>query len=329
MLLARHSAPSFSSHVPGEVEPRQSLPCKSPKDYTPHTIGKKLTETKSSILTVVQNKGTLRMYVWKVPRQTMSSTTASSSRSSSQESSRSSSRESSRSSSRESSRSSSPESSRSPTFSRGTRSRKPRLSEFQLHTQIRHPKCVPVVRAWKNGFLLPLKKHDLFEVISKTFLGEVRLKRILRDVAEAVEYLHANRILHRDIKPENIFLDEDGTATLGDFGLSLVMDKKPCTKAKGSLAYMAPEVLAEKAYSFPADIWSLGVVMYACFMGDVPYDPQRVGTTIIPHPVGFKVMLNSNLGSPEARRLMRGMLTYEADKRLTAKEVLASSWFTT
>ena len=185
------------------------------------------------------------------------------------------------------------------------------------------------MRACTKGFLVPLKKHDLFEVISKTFLGEVRLKGILRDVAEAVEYLHANNILHRDIKPENIFLDESGNATLGDFGLSLVMDKKACTKSKGSLPYMAPEVLCQKPYSFPADIWSFGVVMYACFVGDIPYHPQRVGTTIIPHPVGFKVMLNSNLGSPEARRLMRGMLTYDPEKRLTSKEVLASSWFST
>ena len=76
--------------------------------------------------------------------------------------------------------------------------------------------------------------------------------------------------LRRDIKPDNILLNEHGHAHLTDFNIAVQFtDSKPLTSIAGSMAYMAPEVLAKRGYGTSVDWWSLGIVCFELMFGKV------------------------------------------------------------
>ncbi len=83
------------------------------------------------------------------------------------------------------------------------------------------------------------------------------------DIASALSYCHKQNILHRDIKPDNILVTEDRKFKLGDFGLARETNASlTAASIKGTLSYIAPEVIAGRSYNNRADIYSLGLVLY-------------------------------------------------------------------
>ncbi|KAL4218629.1 JUN phosphorylation [Mactra antiquata] len=125
-------------------------------------------------------------------------------------------------------------------------------------------------------------KGNLESVLSKyrekkEVIDEEQIKQWLGQILEALMYVHKKKIIHRDIRPSNIYVQDDDTLAVGDFGVDTVMgDAVTCTRAseglKGefvrpprfsfaSLNYMAPEV-AQCGYSEISDIWSLGCVLF-------------------------------------------------------------------
>lgn len=84
---------------------------------------------------------------------------------------------------------------------------------------------------------------------------------IIRQTFLALQYLHARKIIHRDVKPDNLFLRRGPVVKLGDFGLSgFTTDGK--SRPRGSMNYLAPEVLEGHLYSYEADVWSVGVILH-------------------------------------------------------------------
>lgn len=93
-----------------------------------------------------------------------------------------------------------------------------------------------------------------------------------QELAAALDYCHSQvKIMHRDIKPENILVDSIGTLKLSDFGLSKSLDKGLCQTTCGTPYYMAPEICSGDEYSFPADMWALGCVVYELMALRPPY----------------------------------------------------------
>ncbi|CAE8625549.1 unnamed protein product, partial [Polarella glacialis] len=83
-------------------------------------------------------------------------------------------------------------------------------------------------------------------------------------VADAVHYVHTQKMVHRDIKSRNIFLCRTGRALLGDFGLVRLLEST-CELAHtrvGTPYYLSPEIIRKQAYNYKTDIWSLGVLLY-------------------------------------------------------------------
>lgn len=94
-------------------------------------------------------------------------------------------------------------------------------------------------------------------------------------------HMHKKHVLHRDIKPQNIFLTEKGVVKVGDLGAHTYLhDLQVSREFAGTYAYSSPEKFRcrSEGYSFPSDVWSLGVVLYEMLALDLPFP----GDDIIP-----------------------------------------------
>lgn len=103
-------------------------------------------------------------------------------------------------------------------------------------------------------------------------LSEETVRFYMAELSSALGFLHEKRIIHRDLKPDNILLDERGHAHITDFNIAVhYTEKRLLTGVAGSMAYMAPEILAKRGYTYTIDWWSLGVCAYELIFGRRPF----------------------------------------------------------
>jgi len=112
------------------------------------------------------------------------------------------------------------------------------------------------------------------QLTGSSALSEAVMARLAARVLGGLNYLHRERHqVHRDVKPGNILLNTRGEVKISDFGLSAELDstKEMCATFIGTHAYMSPERLSGKPYSFASDVWSLGITLVECALGAYPY----------------------------------------------------------
>uniref|UniRef100_A0AAY4CHW5 Protein kinase domain-containing protein n=1 Tax=Denticeps clupeoides TaxID=299321 RepID=A0AAY4CHW5_9TELE len=117
---------------------------------------------------------------------------------------------------------------------------------------------------------------ELFDrIVEKGFYTERDASKLIRQILDAVKYLHDMGVVHRDLKPENLLyysMEEDSKIMISDFGLSKIEDSgSVMSTACGTPGYVAPEVLAQKPYSKAVDCWSIGVISYILLCGYPPF----------------------------------------------------------
>jgi serine/threonine protein kinase len=98
---------------------------------------------------------------------------------------------------------------------------------------------------------------------------------IIKQTADALDYVHRQGIIHRDIKPENILVTDDGIVKITDFGIGKIIDSELTITGDvmGSPAYMSPESFdSAKTIDYRTDIFSLGVICYELFTGIRPFE---------------------------------------------------------
>eukprot|EP01094_Clydonella_sp_ATCC50884_P017883 TRINITY_DN31_c0_g1_i1.p1 TRINITY_DN31_c0_g1~~TRINITY_DN31_c0_g1_i1.p1 ORF type:complete len:788 (-),score=253.01 TRINITY_DN31_c0_g1_i1:210-2438(-) len=109
-------------------------------------------------------------------------------------------------------------------------------------------------------------------------LGGRDIVRFAQDMLQGLSFLHAQRVLHRDLKSENVFVVYDGqgrvqSLAIGDFDQAKV---GPAMTMVGTPGFTAPEVLREEGYSFPADVWSFGMILYEMAALQRPYEGMGI-----------------------------------------------------
>ncbi|KAI0924059.1 hypothetical protein AcV5_009419 [Taiwanofungus camphoratus] len=152
------------------------------------------------------------------------------------------------------------------------------IQERRLLEEIDHPFVVNLRYAFQDDencfFVLDLMLGgDLrFHLERLGSLSESAVRFYVAELSSALAYLHDHRIIHRDIKPDNILLDDQGHAHLTDFNIAVhYSERRPLTGVAGSMAYMAPEILTKRGYTYTIDWWSLGVCAYELIFGRRPF----------------------------------------------------------
>ncbi len=102
----------------------------------------------------------------------------------------------------------------------------------------------------------------------------------VRQIAEALDYIHARKVIHRDVKPENVLLDDDGKVWLSDFGIAAIdheLTSQYNQGVAGTPAYMAPEQYKGKPHP-QSDQYALAMMVYVWLTGHLPF--QGVGVDL-------------------------------------------------
>ena len=140
--------------------------------------------------------------------------------------------------------------------------------EVLMHTRLTHPNLVTYLYciAWESSLYLVLNYCDggtLWDLCKHCSVGENDGAYFIREALKGLRFLHERDVLHRDIKPENILISSSGRVQIADFGLAIdVAGGRTLTSHAGTLGYMCPEMLRHERYGKPADVFSLGTVMY-------------------------------------------------------------------
>ena len=156
--------------------------------------------------------------------------------------------------------------------------------EAQALARLDHPHVVHLFRYGEvNGMLYMamqfIEGTDLGFILDSyrrdgEFISSTDAMRLINEMCQALDYVHAHGIIHRDVKASNIMLTRDeGRAILTDFGLALRAELGTRGEVFGSPHYIAPEQAISSAHAVPqSDLYSLGVILYEMFTGVLPFD---------------------------------------------------------
>ncbi|XP_065199155.1 G protein-coupled receptor kinase 6-like isoform X1 [Sycon ciliatum] len=115
-------------------------------------------------------------------------------------------------------------------------------------------------------------KYHIHHMGREAGLPEDRAVFYAAEIACGLRDLHRARVIYRDMKPENILLDDQGHVRISDFGLAEVLSPSKKSHGRvGTVGYMAPEVVKNEDYTFSADWWGLGAVIYEMMAGQGPF----------------------------------------------------------
>ncbi|KAM6533219.1 G2-specific serine/threonine protein kinase [Fusarium falciforme] len=122
-------------------------------------------------------------------------------------------------------------------------------------------------------------------------------------------------ILHRDLKPENVFLGEDNSVKLGDFGLSkMIKSHDFASTYVGTPFYMSPEICAAEKYTLKSDIWSLGCIIYELCAREPPFNAKTHFQLVQKIKEG-KFPALPDVYSPELGQVIKDCLRVNPDRR--------------
>ncbi len=226
-------------------------------------------------------------------------------------------------------------------------------SEIKVLQEMNHPGVIRYLDVFEDQENLYIVMElctggELYDRLIEHEYGysEKEAAEILKQLFTALAYIHKQGIVHCDLKPDNfLFKDPSETSQIKiiDFGMAKhVTANEYYHRQCGTFYYKAPEVLFESGYNTPADIWSMGVIMYAVLYGTLPFrshnrDPRaKVREVERLIAKGFDPKLKEGEGpwfdsrnnvSEHARNLIAQLLQKDPEKRPTAEEVLQHAWF--
>ncbi|NXY20232.1 CAMKV protein, partial [Atrichornis clamosus] len=253
----------------------------------------------------------------------------------------------------------------------GRKVRKAAKNEIIILKMVKHPNILQLVDVYITRkeyfiFLELATGREVFDwILDQGYYSEKDTSNVIRQVLEAVAYLHSLKIVHRNLKLENLVYYnrlKNSKIVISDFHLAKLENgliKEPC----GTPEYLAPEVVGRQRYGRPVDCWAIGVIMYILLSGNPPFyeeadeddyenhdknlfrkilagdyefDPpywDDISQAGEPHAGGVcKVpccppsLALTYPSVPPAKELVTRLMEVEQDQRITAEEAISHEW---
>jgi len=170
------------------------------------------------------------------------------------------------------------------------------------------------------------EKGDLLTYINNQMgvpLSESKIWRIALEALAGIALLHTNGIIHRDLKAKNLFLTRNYHIKIGDFGVSQIPNADNIKEIKelGTLLYNSPEILKGEFYSFKADIWSFGCILYELCCLRHPFQAS-IESSVITKILTQKPASISKEYSKDLQYIIDLCLHKDSNQRPTANDLL-------
>nr|XP_020029058.1 caM kinase-like vesicle-associated protein isoform X5 [Castor canadensis] len=219
-----------------------------------------------------------------------------------------------------------------------------RNSRSEMVARVKHPNILQLVDVFVTRkeyfiFLELATGREVFDwILDQGYYSERDTSNVVRQVLEAVAYLHSLKIVHRNLKLENLVYYnrlKNSKIVISDFHLAKLENgliKEPC----GTPEYLAPEVVGRQRYGRPVDCWAIGVIMYILLSGNPPFYEEVEEDDYENHDKNlFRKILAGDYEfdspywddiSQAAKDLVTRLMEVEQDQRITAEEAISHEW---
>ncbi|XP_049301025.1 twitchin isoform X6 [Anopheles funestus] len=210
--------------------------------------------------------------------------------------------------------------------------------EIDIMNQLHHRKLIYLHDAFEDEDEMVLiyeflSGGELFERITTEGyrMCEQEIIEYMKQICEAVKYMHERNIIHLDIKPENVMCQTRNTnqVKLIDFGLATKLNPNEMVKiSTGTAEFAAPEIVEREPVGFYTDMWAVGVLAYVLVSGLSPFAGETDIDTLKNIKQGtweFDEVAFRDV-SEECKDFIRRLLIKNTEKRMTAHECLMHVW---
>ncbi|KAG8523971.1 CaM kinase-like vesicle-associated protein [Galemys pyrenaicus] len=239
----------------------------------------------------------------------------------------------------------------------GRKVRKAAKNEIGILKMVKHPNILQLVDVFVTRkeyfiFLELATGREVFDwILDQGYYSERDTSNVVRQVLEAVAYLHSLKIVHRNLKLENLVYYnrlKNSKIVISDFHLAKLENgliKEPCgtpeylgKQGVGGVDAMftAPEVVGRQRYGRPVDCWAIGVIMYILLSGNPPFYEEVEEDDYENHDKNlFRKILAGDYEfdspywddiSQAAKDLVTRLMEVEQDQRITAEEAISHEW---